>query len=527
VPIPGVRAIGSQHHDGNRNLLGDFCIRVSCGLRLRPHAPALPTLAPRSWADQGQRWLVSFNSKGGPVSEELWRLGATELAGLLTTRELASREVVEALLARIEVINPSVNAVTVTLADAALAAAGEADRAMMDGATIGPLHGVPFTVKENIDLTGSATTQGLVAMKQAIPDLDAPVVAQFKQAGAIPLARTNLPDFGLRWHTANALRGVTKNPWDASRTPGGSSGGEAAALATGMSCLGLGNDYGGSLRVPAQFCGVSSIRPTLGRVPTATAFKPDSRPISGQLMSVQGPMARRVADVRLALQAMCGPDPRDPWWTPAPLDGPALPRRVAVWRAGDDAQVEGGLEAAAAALADAGYDVDEREPPLIRDGAQLWAKLVFSDVRLTWSAFGPMFGPEATTFLELAFAAYPDCDKDAYVQGLIDRQHIARTWSLFQSERPLVLAPVSTRRPFLVDRDIENEESQLEVLDSMRLTVVVNLLGLPAAAVPVGEGEGLPQGVQVIGPRYREDLCLDAAQAIEDRLGGLAPIQPR
>src|SRR3954466_13253279 len=173
------------------------------------------------------------------MADELWRMGAAELAALTHKGEVSSREGVDAHLERIEQVNPIVNAVTVTLADSARAAAGEADAAVAAGGPLGPLHGVPFTVKENIDLAGSATTQGLVAFEQMVPPVDAPHIAQMKAAGAIPLARTNLPDFGFRWHSDNALRGATRNPWDPSRTAGGSSGGEAAALATGMTPLGM------------------------------------------------------------------------------------------------------------------------------------------------------------------------------------------------------------------------------------------------------------------------------------------------
>ncbi len=460
------------------------------------------------------------------MSDELWRLGAAELAGLIRKREVASREVVDAHLRRIEAVNGSVHAITVTLTDAVLAAAEDADAVLAAGGEVPPLHGVPFTVKENIDLAASATTQGLVAFERAVPDLDAPHIAQLRAAGAIPLARTNLPDFGFRWHTDNALRGPTSNPWDASRSPGGSSGGEAAALATGMSPLGMGNDYGGSLRVPAQFCGISALRPTLGRVPDATAFAPEDFPITLQLMAVQGPMARRIADLRLALRHMCGADPRDPWWTPAPLDGPPLTRRVAVWRGADEPEVAAGVDAAASALVDAGYDIDEAEPPMVDEAARLWENLVASDARILVAMLRSAFGADALRFIDSFFELRPDLDKMGYVEGLIARQGVARAWSRFQAKRPLILGPVSTRSPFPIGRDLEGPAAASEILQSMRLVVAVNLLGLPAAAVPVGVSGGQPQGVQLIGPRYREDLCLDAAQALEDRFGILTPIDP-
>lgn len=465
---------------------------------------------------------------------ELWRASAGELAAAIRSKQASSREVVEAHLARIAAVNPAINAVTVVLSEPALAAADAADQALARGDSLGPLHGVPMTVKENIDLTGSATTQGLVAMAEALPNLDAPHIAQLKAAGAIPIGRTNLPDFGLRWHSDNALRGATRNPWDPGRSPGGSSGGEAAALATGMTPLGMGNDYGGSLRVPSQNCGTAALKPTLGRVPWASALEPPDFPITIQLFAVQGPMARRVSDLRLAFEAMSGSDPRDPWWTPAPLRGPELPKpvRVAVTvdpaGQGVDPDVAAGVRRAAEALAAAGYAVEEVEPPAVATGADLWGQLVMTDLQM---AFLPIMqqiaGPDALRFLGYALEVASPVDHGAYVLGFAARNGIARAWAQFQERYPLVLGPVSTQQPMPVGFDLEGPEQVRALVQAHRLVVLVNLLGLPAAAVPVGVANGLPQGVEIIGPRYREDLCLEAAQAIEDRLGSLTPIDPR
>src|SRR3989440_1990463 len=223
---------------------------------------------------------------------ELWELGALELGTSIRNGTVSSREVVEAHLARIDAVNPALNAITVTLDDDAIAAADAADATIARDERTGPFHGVPFTVKETIDLAGSPTTHGVTALADMIPPLDAPAVDHLRAAGAIPFARTNLPDLGLRWHTDNALRGVTLNPWDLSRTPGGSSGGEAAALATGMTPLGIRSDLGGSLRWPSACCGTTAVRPTLGRIPAATSLEPADAPLTMQLMGGQGPRAR-------------------------------------------------------------------------------------------------------------------------------------------------------------------------------------------------------------------------------------------
>lgn len=464
------------------------------------------------------------------VQAELWRTGARELAEAIRAKQVSSREVVQAHLDRIAAVNPRVNAVTVVLADEALAAADAADAALAAGKPLGPLHGVPMTVKENIDLAGSATTNGIAAFAQAVPPGDAPHIAQLRAAGAIPIGRTNLPDFGLRWHSDNALRGATKNPWDATRTPGGSSGGEAAALATGMTPLGMGNDYGGSLRVPSAACGTAALKPTTGRVPWVS----QDAPITLQLFAVQGPMARRVEDLRLAFASMCAPDPRDPIYVPAPLTGPAWPApvRVAVVEdpagMGVDTEVAAGVRRAAAALRDAGYVVEEIAPPALAEAYDLWLKQVLTELQLALvPMLEPVAGPDALRFLRLAAEASPALDYAGYIASFAQRNAVARAWSEFQAQTPLILGPVCTQPPFPVGHDLVSAEQTLAIARSFRLTVAVNLLGLPSAAVPAGMGGGLPQGVQLIGPRFREDLCLDAAQAIEERLGLLTPIDPR
>src|SRR5215831_7921909 len=263
-------------------------------------------------------------SLGRETMSELWQLTATELATRIARRKVSSTEVVEAHLRRIESVNPRVNAVVKVHGDEARRDSAEADRKVAAGEQLGPLHGVPFTIKENIDAAGCATTWGVPALAGAVVAVDAPVVERMRSAGAIALGRTNLPDMAMRVHTDSSLHGLTRNPWNAGRTAGGSSGGEAVALATGMTPVGLGNDIGGSLRNPANACGIASIRPSAGRVPDAGYVPAEDRLLAVQLMQVQGPMARRVADVRLGLRVLMGTHPRDPWSIDAPFEGPAL-----------------------------------------------------------------------------------------------------------------------------------------------------------------------------------------------------------
>jgi amidase len=466
------------------------------------------------------------------TTTDLCGLSATDLAGAISGRQVSSLEVVEAHLRRIEAVNPSVNAVTVVLAERAVDAARSADRLVVRGGELPPLHGVPFTVKENIDLMGTPTSQGVRALAGAYPELDAPDVERLRTAGAIPIGRTNCPDFGIRWHTDSELRGATGNPWDRSRTPGGSSGGEAAALATGMTPLGLGGDLGGSLRWPAQCCGISALKPTLGRIPHATTVEPVDAPIGVQLMMVEGPMARRVADLRTAFAVMAGPSWRDPWTVPAPLRGPARaePLRVALVLdpagGGTATPVRDGVRKAGEVLDDAGYAVEEVEPPSIDAVAKIWLDILCADMGPALRVMSPPWGADTGRFVSALFGLTGAPNPLTTIQSFVTRQALLRAWGEFQERYPLIVAPVCTDVPFAVGTDL-TAAGVAGILRGMRMTVAVNALGLPAVALPVGVAAGLPQSVQVIGPRYREDLCLDAAAALEDRVGIITPIDPR
>ncbi len=467
------------------------------------------------------------------MERELWRWDAVELAAAIRMRTISSREAVQSVLERLEAVNPAINAVTVVLGAPALAAADAADAAVKRGEAVGMLHGVPVTIKENIDQTGQATTNGIVAFKDVIAKSDSPPVANWTRAGAVIVGRTNTPAFSLRWHTDNALRGRTFNPWARERTPGGSSGGAASALASGIAPLAHGNDLGGSVRYPAYCCGVAGIRPTLGRVPAYNQTADEERPPALQLMSVQGPLARRVRDVRLGLAAMAQRDPRDPWWVPAPLEGPPTARPIRVALSADPAKqgvhpdVAAAVRAAGAALAEAGYAVEEMDPPDVGGAAACWAALIGAELRHVTMPFILKHGDaDVIRCTELTLEQGPDLGLDAYLKSLGERSKHVRDWMLFFERYPLVVGPVSTEPPFAVGFDVESFERTREVLRAQRLLVAVNLLGLPAVSVPTGGWGGLPLGVQVIGARYREDLCLDAAEVIEAQRGLPTPIDP-
>lgn len=466
---------------------------------------------------------------------EIWQLSATELARRIARRELSAAEVVNAHLARIEAVNPALNAVVRVLADEARDAAVVADRRLAAGEAVGPLHGVPCTVKENIDMAGLPTTWGVAALANAVMPADAPVVERMRAAGAIPIGRTNLPDMALRIHTVSSLHGLTRNPWHPGRTAGGSSGGEGAALASGMSPIGLGNDIGGSLRNPANACGIASIRPSAGRVPDAGYLPAEDRLLAVQLMNVQGPMARRVADVRLGLRVLMGAHPRDPWSIDAPFDGLPVSRpiRVAVLAeppgGSTDPRVGATVCRAAQALADAGYAVEEACPPRYEDAVSCWARFILGDFASVLGPLSAMMGADALAFLNTAYEGAPRLADAAAMSNLMaERDGIARAWSVFMADTPLLLSPTWTQLPFEHGFDSATPAGTAATMELMRPVVPANLIGLPSACVPAGRDEatGLPIGVLITGRRLREDLCLDAAEAIEARLGVATPIDP-
>ncbi len=464
----------------------------------------------------------------------LWSRSASDIARMIHSKEVSCTEVVQAHLKRIDEVNPAVNAVTAVLGEEAIAAAEEADAALAKGHAPGSLCGVPFTVKGNIDLVGSATPQGMIMLKDAVSPVDAPHIRFLKSAGAIPIARTNTSEMCFRPHTDNPLYGPTMNPWDPALTPGGSSGGDAVAVATGMAPLGMGNDYGGSLRVPSQFCGVATIKPTTGRVASHFHFMPGSPLLTLQLFFSQGPIARTVPDLRLALHAMCGYDPRDPHWCPAPLGVYPMDRKrpvvVCTSPGGVDADPFTGaaMERAAQCLTQAGYTVEEAEPPRIREGADLLVQLIAMETR---TFLAPVTGnmqlsENLTRYVEYFCRQFPDDTLAAYMGGYSLRTDIAREWCAFFEKYPVLVAPGYLGPVPGPDFDIQNEEGLLSFFRGSMMIFMANLLGLPAVSVPMGFHEGQPVSVQVIANRFNEDFCLDVAENIEARTERHTPVTP-
>ena len=457
----------------------------------------------------------------------IWQMSAVETAEATRAGRLTCAEVVEAHCERFEAVNPALNAVTVDLRERALETARARDEARRAGAPAGPLHGVPVTIKENVDQTGEATPNGVAGLADVVAPGDSPVVCNLERAGAVVIGRTNTPEYSFRAFTDNPLRGLTRNPWDPEGvTCGGSSGGAAASVAAGVGAIAHGNDIGGSLRIPAYCCGCATVRPTLGRVPAYNPSQAEERALLMQMMSVQGPIAREVRDVRLGLAAMAEADPRDPLWVPAPLEGPPLPNpiRVAVAECGAHPAVRAALDEAANVLQNAGYAVEAAEPPEVERSKEVWFRIIFADFRVTLEESVRRLGsPEINGIVDAYFAmAGGGPEIGTYVRDLAERNRLLREWNLFLEEYPLVLAPVSTEPPFPVNDDLKGPDRVREIFDSLRYTSTVNLLGLPSVAVPTGLHADAPIGVQVVGRRYREDACLDAAEAIERSVGVLS-----
>src|ERR1700729_663858 len=309
----------------------------------------------------------------------IWRLPNHELAGLIRAKKVSAKEAATSALARLDAVNPAINAVVDHRPDDVLSQAAQVDAAIARGEDVGVLAGVPVTIKANIDQAGFANTNGLKMQADLIAKDNSPVVDNLRKAGAVILGRTNCPAFSYRWFTTNLIHGNTKNPRDPSITPGGSSGGAGAAVAAGIGHIAHGTDIAGSIRYPAYACGVHGLRPTVGRVAAFNASSPE-RAIGPQISAVSGPLARTIGDLRIALAAMSAWDTRDPWWVPAPLQGADVPKRAALCLEPDGLETTAEVKAAVAdagkRLERAGWVVEQIEttPPL-REAADLQTKL--------------------------------------------------------------------------------------------------------------------------------------------------------
>jgi len=464
-------------------------------------------------------------------TKPLWQWSACDLAAAIQSRQISCVEAMCAVTDRISATNGDINAIVEDLSKQALVLAQSHDQALASGKATGALHGVPVTIKVNVDQAGHATNNGVVALKDVVALDDAPIVCNLESAGAIVVGRTNTPEFSFRATTDNELYGRTKSPWNDQASPGGSSGGAAAAAMMGYGPIHHGNDIGGSLRFPSYACGAATVKPGFGRVPAWNPSQSAERGLMAQLMSVQGVIAREVRDVRLAMPAIIAPDPRDPWHVPVPFAGaPLVPNetRVAFTKNAFEYElhpaVSVALDTAAGALSDAGYLVEEVEPPLVREAAEVGYRCLFGEMKILMDADIRRLGSETLNrIFDQYYEHFPPYEGEQLFKAMADRTRYARAWSVFLEDYPLVLTPFLFQPTFDWDADVPGKDARFEhVLGSAFYSFAFNYMGLPAGLVPANHNDGLPVGIQVVGQRFREDLILDALEAVEDRVGVMA-----
>jgi amidase len=477
------------------------------------------------------RWRYKKPFKREFSMEDLWRLSAAEIAGLIRSKKISAKQAAVSALARLEAVNPKINAVVDHRPEDVLAQAGAIDAAIERGEDLGPLAGVPVTVKVNIDQQGFANTNGVKLQRDLIAATNSPVIDNLRKAGAVILGRTNCPAFSYRWFTTNQIHGDTRNPRDPGITPGGSSGGAGAAVAAGIGHIAHGTDIAGSIRYPAYACGVHGLRPTVGRIAGFNASLPE-RSIGPQISAVSGPLARTIGDLRIALAAMSGKDVRDPWWVPAPLEGPAMPKRAALCLRPDGletvAEVKAAVADAGKRLQRAGWTVEEIEttPPL-REPAELQTKLWLGDGYEAQLAAAEREGdPGALACLRGNKAKVFPFDTAAFSKALTRRATLTREWLQFFETYAVVLMPVSAELPFPDGLDLRDEASFARVWRAQLPQIAIPFMGLPGLTVSTGLVGRVPVGVQVVSSRYREDLCLLAGEAIEAGGTPSAPVDP-
>ena len=455
------------------------------------------------------------------TNADLCALSAVELASAIRAKKVSPVEVSRQILDRIEKLNPALNAVCTSMAEEARETAKRAEEAVMRGDALGPLHGVPVTIKDIMGVKGVRTTSGSKLLENNVAPDDAPVTERLRKAGAVLIGRTNTPEFGWKGVTDNLVFGMTRNPWNTELTPGGSSGGASAAVAVGMGPVGIGTDGGGSIRIPASFCGVVGLKASLGRVPNYPATAVDS-------LRHTGPLARTVADAALALNVLAGPDERDPISLPpsgidflAELDRGVKGFRIAyspdLGYARVDPDVAGLCERAARRLTEAGASVET-------------VKIGWGDPYECWNVF---FYGGIAAYLTTQFAGRDDLldpglrrikEERANLSGvdrvkaLLERNAFWQKVRLLFERHDLLLTPTLSVPPFPVGQNDADPwpGRQPRALQWTAFTYPFNLTGQPAVSVPAGwTSKNLPVGLQIVGRRYDDRSVLQAARALE------------
>jgi Asp-tRNA(Asn)/Glu-tRNA(Gln) amidotransferase A subunit family amidase len=457
-----------------------------------------------------------------------------EMAGQVRARKISPVELLEAHLARIEKLNPKLNAFVEIDSDRARAQARAAEAALSGNSSatsFGPLYGVPISIKSSIDVAGLRTECGSRLRKGITAHEDAPLVARLRAAGAIILGNTNVPEFLMAYETDNLLSGRTNSPWDLERTPGGSSGGEAAAIAAGCSAGGIGSDGGGSVRIPAHYSGICGLKPTPGRIPSTGHYPGSAGPFAQ--LGVVGPMARTVRDVQRLFEVVAGPDPGDPCSAPVPLRHPseAEVRKLRIAYFEDDGvtpvtpETAAAVRAAADALRQQGFQVERWVPPGLERIWRLWWNLFGRAGQMAFEQTVAGREDELSPVLRdfrARVAAEPPLTAGELLNTLLERDVIRVAILAKMEEFPILLCPACAVPAFRHgEREWTIQGRKVEYLKAMSYSQWFNLLGNPAAVVPVGKSpEGLPIGVQIVGRPWQEEEVLAIAAKIEDSCGG-------
>ena len=450
----------------------------------------------------------------------------------IRSKKISPVEIIELHLKRIEALQPKLNAFVHLDPESAREQARAAESLVLRGAQLGPLHGVPLTIKSCIDVAGWLCPAGSLLRKTYVANLDAPLVSRLKAAGAILLGNTNTPEFLMAYETNNRLTGKTSNPWDLTHSAGGSSGGEAAAIAAGCSAGGVGSDGGGSIRVPAHFCGICGLKPTPGRIPATGHFPPGAGAFSW--IGVVGPMARTIADVRSLFEVMAGPDAGDALSAPVPLrayhEGELRGMRIGILESDSlgvaTAETRAAVQRVAASLGERGFSVEPSRLEGLDRALDLW-----------WFFFGPVIGnmlrhsvaghEDNTSPMLREYLSYATSGNsitlDQFTKASADRDLLRAEILRQMRDTPVLLSPVSTSPAFRHGQG--NYHPGTGYRDTMRFSQWLNLTGFPGASVPFYvSNEGLPIGVQVIGRPFEDELVLAVAEAIEQAHGPwLAP----
>lgn len=459
------------------------------------------------------------------TNNDIWKWSAIETANAVKNKTISATESIESSLKRLDDVNSNVNAVVISSKKEALIKAQQIDNKINNNEKVGSLAGVPITIKENVDVKNQSTTNGMQAFKDITAPENSPVVQNLIDEDAIIIGRTNTPEISYRWFTDNPLRGLTKNPWSEDITPGGSSGGAAASVALGIGDIAHGNDVGGSIRYPAYACGIVGIKPGLGCVPAYNPSALKERGIALQLMSVQGPHAREVEDLRIALKAMSSKGDEDPWWTPLKYtlqNTKSINIAVNKWCGNSKCHkdVEESIETAASIFSNRGFNVVEKTPPEINLAAESWRTVFGIDAKMNMLDLVKESGSQDIINVVQGFVdAASGKGINEFNEALSLRNKILRSWNKFMNDFPIIISPVSAQPPYKQGEDQLGVDRFKDILEEQSPLYVINFLGLPSVSVPINIKNNIPSGVQIIAPRYYENLALDMAKILEEEIG--------